>query len=309
MAGASTTAIGLTNTNGDAMVKRPIAAVSVCALLWGCGAAGDAVAPVIPTTALSFTLDASTCSGTGPVDLFIEGARVASASLTAGVASQLFPVTAGSHVIAATATSTGSTWPSQQVSVPAGLSTTFVLPCTNGRQLAPYQATLQNFLTSQVNVDGLTEVLPAASGGPSNTPITYLGSRTITWHPAPAKYSDGTLVADDAVLGIVALTPGGTIPITASLSNVSFVSFSFTNASTSTVQIAMQSNGTLKCLATFPASATARFGYYVLDASTQVRIYKAGSGCTGSYLFYDSSTLAGRNVQSGFIALTSSTAP
>jgi hypothetical protein len=271
---------------------------------------GDPTAPTA-TTAISFTPDASTCSGSGSFDLFIDGAKVGSPILSAGIASQAYPAVAGSHVVAATATSTGSVWPSAQVSIPEGVTTTFVLLCTNDRQLAPYQATLQNSLTLKVVtvLIGAIDTLAAGTATPSSKPIQYLGSGvSIVWAPLSQRYDDGSRIPDDGMLVTSPLSNGGTVQMTATLTNANYFSFSFTNSTGVSVDLGVSSNGIFRCLSTLSAG-TYRFSYYRLLANSEVRYYKAGTGCTGAGLLWGFSTLSGRDPQSGFIALVATTAP
>lgn len=98
------------------------------ALVIGCGSDGGNA----PTTGtIIFKVDASSCTGTAALDLFIDGSLVGTETLSAGASSKAYPATAGQHVVSARVANINSrVWPPITVTVPSGNSYTQLLLCT-----------------------------------------------------------------------------------------------------------------------------------------------------------------------------------
>ena len=80
-------------------MRNLLAAVGMTMLL-ACG--GDKITAPTPMTAVTFKVDAQTCSGTAILTLFIDGAPVGSESMSAGGSSKAYPTTASTHILGAT---------------------------------------------------------------------------------------------------------------------------------------------------------------------------------------------------------------
>lgn len=79
---------------------------------------------------LIFRLDAQTCTGSGQLNFFLDGATIGTATLSAGQDKAFPNQPAGQHIAGASETRTGGyVWPSQTVTIPEGSSFTTVLTC------------------------------------------------------------------------------------------------------------------------------------------------------------------------------------
>jgi hypothetical protein len=75
-------------------------------------------------------IDAQTCRGVAPIDLFVDGGLVGTELIAAGGTSNAYPVSAGSHVIGASvADGAGLVWPSVTHNISAGGTFNAVLTC------------------------------------------------------------------------------------------------------------------------------------------------------------------------------------
>lgn len=104
---------------------RIISTLLAVLILTACG--GDSTAPKEQRGSLVFRLDQQTCTGSGTITFFVDGSSVGSAAMTAGASSPSYSVTAGSHIVGATAPSFN--WPSQTVTVPVNATYTALLTC------------------------------------------------------------------------------------------------------------------------------------------------------------------------------------
>lgn len=274
----------------------------VAGLLLGLGC-GD---PTGPSASISFKPDAGTCSGTAALDLFIDGSKVGSPTLAAGVASEAFVVATGSHVVRAVSQASGAVWPNEQVTVDG--PTVYVLPCTADRPLVPFTATIDNRLSAPliITVGGFTDTIPART----TELLQFVGSGNFSWSPMRVRYSDGTFVPDDNLFGSAKLTQGGTTVIRAlDALDQAYFTFDLSNNSGAAVSVGVYSGISVTCLSNLPATAgTYGFGYFQLRSGSEVRVYR-GTNCTGASVFWGASTLNTRNADSGFIALTLTTPP
>jgi hypothetical protein len=83
------------------------------------------------TGTLIFRLDSQSCTGGGTINFFLDGKPIGTGTLVVGGADQVFanqPM--GAHIAGASEVrANGYTWPSQNVTIPAGSSFTAVLKC------------------------------------------------------------------------------------------------------------------------------------------------------------------------------------
>jgi hypothetical protein len=109
-------------------IKTVLSALLVPAL-FACGS-GTPTGPSTPSTGtLSIRLDQQSCSGTGDITIFVDGASQGTYVFTGG-ATKSFTASAGQHVVGASEARTGGyVWPSQNVTVPGGSAYTLVLQC------------------------------------------------------------------------------------------------------------------------------------------------------------------------------------
>jgi hypothetical protein len=105
-------------------MKRCTALLAILLAVSGCG--GDSTAP--DQGFATWRLDGITCTGSGPIQFFVDGALIGTETLSAGgPASKAYPVTVGTHLVGAKEAT--FTWPNTSVSITAGLTYTSVLTC------------------------------------------------------------------------------------------------------------------------------------------------------------------------------------
>lgn len=108
---------------------RSFVAAAITTLLVACGGGGGSDTP--PDGWIVFTLDTATCPNVPiPLSFFIDGANVGLETLTVGTPSKTYSAKPGGHVISAKITTVNYSWPSRDITVPAGNSYTAVLICT-----------------------------------------------------------------------------------------------------------------------------------------------------------------------------------
>lgn len=104
-------------------------AVGALLLSTGAGCSGDGISGPSSGSVL-FKIDAQTCTGSGTITFFIDGSAVGTETLSTGATSKAYTTTAGQHIVGAREGTSGYTWPSQTVTVPAGSTYTALLECT-----------------------------------------------------------------------------------------------------------------------------------------------------------------------------------
>lgn len=108
---------------------RRIAVALFAALMLGCGS-DSTTAPETPKGTIVFKVDASSCSGTAAIDLFVDGTLVGTETLSSGTSSKAYTTTAGQHIVSASVANTRSrVWAPTAVTVPVNNSFTFLLLC------------------------------------------------------------------------------------------------------------------------------------------------------------------------------------
>lgn len=269
-----------------------------------------------PLGSITFRPDAASCTGSALVELFVDGAQVGAATLAAGASSEPFPVAPGSHVVSAFSTTSFTEWDDDAVEVTSNANTTVVLPCSFLEPLAPHTINLTNRLLSDVVLTlpnwGVDTMAAAAStSAPTSAVLSFAQTSSMSWRPVAARYSDGTPIPDDNLIGVVNLATSAAATFRAQdVVGDLFYTFALTNQSGAALEIAVVSIASPRCLVAIPATnATYRLGYFVLRSSSEVRLYRSGSGCTGPYVYWDASRLQDRDVQSGYIALNTTIAP
>ena len=99
------------------------------ALLVACGGCSEMMGIQNNTGTLVFTLDANSCSpGSGDITFYVDGSAVGTATLSPGLSSPSYTVSAGQH-FASAGTAHGYDWPSRSFTVEAGGRFTYLLLC------------------------------------------------------------------------------------------------------------------------------------------------------------------------------------
>ena len=110
----------------------------------------------------------------------------------------------------------------------------------------------------------------------------------------------------------ITISGNSTLGVTNSVSGQPYIMISAQNAiapTATTVQTAISQGGLVQCLSNLASSDIQFLGYYRLTASTEFRIYRAGSTCTGAYRYWDYSTLSGYAVSTGIVNIRPTLAP
>ena len=85
---------------------------------------------ILNTGTVFFKVDAGTCStGGSAIQFIIDGDIVGREAIAPGVLSKAYSTSAGPHSVSAKIVADGFTWPSMQVTVPAGGPYTAILVC------------------------------------------------------------------------------------------------------------------------------------------------------------------------------------
>lgn len=176
--------------------------------------------------------------------------------------------------------------------------------------------TVVNYLVAPITVS-------LASAGVANLACcgaTVTGDANLTvsqalWTPpAQASFPDGTTGIDDLpssqsldrLLNIVK----DTVTIINTIGPFRYFAVRIDNRTTSPVMVAISRTAGLQCLGTQPASSSAGYwGYWKYLADTEVRVYRAGTACSGSYTTFDNTTLAGSAANSGLVTLVVNALP
>jgi hypothetical protein len=103
--------------------------VLVCALAGSACGGDDSTGPTVQNGTLRFVLDQVTCTGSGSIELFIDGTSQGIYSFTPG-AERSYTVQAGSHTAGAREIGgTAYVWPTQTIAVPVNSTYSLSLTC------------------------------------------------------------------------------------------------------------------------------------------------------------------------------------
>lgn len=152
--------------------------------------------------------------------------------------------------------------------------------------------------------------------GPAQVSLTLPGSASsLDVAVQPLRFSDGSAIPSDLTGG--SFTLGSGTNITANITNVlsgqQYVMASFSNQSGSSLMVAVAQGGVVQCIGTWPAVTSAVelgwLGYYRLNSTTEIRLYNAGTQCSGAYLYWNATALSGYSTNSGVVLLITKSAP
>lgn len=137
----------------------------------------------------------------------------------------------------------------------------------------------------------------------------------LTWTSSKPTDSTGVPILDD--IGQVRVRVSGigsVLEITNIINDVTYVTPQFFNLTSARVSLGVYDGSTVSCASVLlAASGTVngftKLGYYRLLPSTEIRAYRDGSHCTGPYVSWASSQLAGFSPKSGLVTLTLTAAP
>lgn len=260
-----------------------------------------------PANTIAFRFESATCEGTAVVDLFIDERQVGSPSLTAGVTSSSFEVSAGTHAVRAKSVETGTEWTDEEVTVAGPTIVSYV--CSPTRRLAKFTATIQNRLEDAVVfiLDGVVDTVAALA----SKDVKFSTVANFTWSPVPQRYSDGTPIPDDQLTSRDTLLNRKATPVTpfSTITGSPFFTFNFTNSSAVAVSVGVWSGSALRCLQNLPPpSARYVYGYFTMKPGVEVRAY-GGPDCTGNFASWSYTEILKRNATTGQLALNLTTPP
>ena len=178
------------------------------------------------------------------------------------------------------------------------------------------KVTAINYLVAPITVS-------LASAGVANlaccgAAVTGDANLTVTqalWTPPPlVTFAGGNQGIDDLpssqsfdrLLTIVK----DTIAITNTIGPFRFFAVKIDNKTTSPVMVALSRSAGLQCLGTHPASSSAGYwGYWKYATDTEVRVYRAGTSCSGSYTTFANDLIAASAANTGVVTLTVNALP
>jgi len=203
----------------------------------------------------------------------------------------------------------------------AGIVVTLLASCLGARDTTgpgdfPIHFQVTNDLVAPVTVriDG-TPVAILSSG--KGTALTVSSSaQWLTWTSAKPAGADGAPIPDH--IGEVKIPVSGIsglLEIRNVIADQTYVTARIFNATRAQVVIGVFDGYDVACAGVLPAatsdgtSGLVQIGYYRLLPATEVRAYRDGSHCSGTYVAWPGSILKGYAANSGLLLLTLDTAP
>jgi hypothetical protein len=178
----------------------------------------------------------------------------------------------------------------------------------------PVRFLVSNALLAPVTiaVDG-TPYLILTSGRSAGLTVSST-ARWLTWTSAKPTDSDARPIPDD--IGEVRISVAGlaaALEIDNVIDGQTYVTAGIFNPTNARLFIGVSNGSTVSCAGDLPAAGSGgsgfvQIGYYRLLPATQVRAYRGASPCTGEYVSWPSSELAGFRAKSGVLTLSVETA-
>lgn len=206
------------------------------------------------------------------------------------------------------------------------LATTILLVLVAGCKGDPVTATgrpgdfvvrfqVVNALLSPVTIAIDDTVAAILSNGKSSGLAVSPTAQWLSWTSAKPTDSTGVPIPDD--IGEVKVRVSGigsVLEITNIIDDFTYVTPQFFNQTNARVSIGVYDGSTVTCASVLlGASGTVngftKLGYYRLLPATEMRAYRDASHCTGPYVSWGSSHLAGFTPKTGLVTLTLTAAP
>jgi hypothetical protein len=192
---------------------------------------------------------------------------------------------------------------------------TFVLSaCSGDNVMVPTQTGPVTFRAANdliapvtIKVDG-SPYLILSSG--RSTQVTLPANARLTWTSAKPADAEGQLIPDEIGEQTVDVSSIlGTLEITNVIGDQTYFTARIFNRTTTRVSIGVSEGSTIWCAALLPAASAGvpgftLIGYYRLLPATELRAYTATADCTGAYVPWPSSQLAGMEAKSGLLTLS-----
>jgi hypothetical protein len=174
----------------------------------------------------------------------------------------------------------------------------------------PISVTFTNRLYVPVTFSVGSVTYGTTAAGESKTIVFPGGTTTVTWTATDFTFSDGTPMVDDLASTSILVANLASLEVTAVVNGTSYVTPFITNQTGQSISFAVFDGSTVRCIGT--QSANAQWGYYrVTSGVTQFRYYKSGTCSTGTYRYWDATTILNNRINSntGLILLTADVAP
>lgn len=143
-----------------------------------------------------------------------------------------------------------------------------------------------------------------------STQVTLPANTKLTWTSAKPADAHGQMIPDEIgeqTVDVSSIT--GALEITNIIGNETYFTARIFNFTNTRVSIGVFEGSTLWCAALLPEATAGGpgftlIGYYRLLPATELRAYTASADCTGTYVAWPSSQLAGFEAKSGLLTLS-----
>jgi hypothetical protein len=178
-----------------------------------------------------------------------------------------------------------------------------------------YQFVITNQLLAPITVaidDNVTAIITSRK----STGVTAAsGAQWLTWTSAKPTDVHGAEIPDDIRkqrIGVPAIRLA--LEITNVINDTTYITSSIFNETTSDASIGIFDGTSVTCVSWLPAKSGAVYGftqtgYYRLSAAMEIRAYRFGSDCTGTFIAWPRTLLASFEPKSGLVTLVLNAAP
>ena len=143
-----------------------------------------------------------------------------------------------------------------------------------------------------------------------STQVTLPANTKLTWTSAKPADAHGQMIPDEIgeqTVDVSSIT--GALEITNIIGSQTYFTARLFNFTNTRVSIGVFEGSTLWCAALLPEATPGGpgftlIGYYRLLPATELRAYTASADCTGTYVAWPSSQLAGFEAKSGLLTLS-----
>jgi hypothetical protein len=188
------------------------------------------------------------------------------------------------------------------------------VPSTSTTEPLRFQVSNALIAPVVVRVDG--DPLVILSAGASSGVGVRRSAQWLTWTSAKPTDVAGRPIPDD--IGEVRMRVAG-VGVALEISNVidglPHVTVGVVNRSGKPAEIGVFDGAKVACAGALPVTGGdgqrgfVQTGYYRLGSDTELRAYRAGSGCTGPYVAWPRTALVGFTAKAGALTLSLDTAP
>jgi hypothetical protein len=181
--------------------------------------------------------------------------------------------------------------------------------------LQPYQFEVTNRLLAPITIAIDDNVTAIIRNGNSTGIIAASSAQWLTWTSAKPADMHGAEIPDDIRkqrIGVPAIRLA--LEITNVINDTTYITASIFNETTSDASIGIFDGTSVACVSWLPAKSGAvhgftQTGYYRLHAATEIRAYRFGSDCTGTFVAWPRTLLASFEPKSGLVTLVLNAAP